>query len=421
MQFYNEDAELAILQLIAQKKDVTLLSTINQNLLHGHYSNLLNTLRLKTENLEYFYCITFCQDNNIDVPLNIIEKVFKGDIRFELEGILKILELKYLQRQMNDVGAYIDKQQMLSVHPLATVAGVQERLSKIKYTGEKIEKLGDNLDTIDTMDLIYSGISQLDSLYLSKQEIMVLGGERGHHKTNFAIHLETSILEHNVITLKNETFKVMFFSREMSFKNLKARLLSKLFRIPFGDIKKGNYNAVEINQIFHEKFWYYHDNFILIRPEQINSVEDVAKYLLQEKPTVWVFDYMQLLARLISEGDVNATIAWLITKFKSIAQVTNTMGVVVSTLSKFEKGRISKVPKLDDLYSSVEIQYLATWVGLCYWSWFYDRTLLKDPFFVLWEKNRNDEPFTMPLKVIPQYSSFESIVPGSVNLDRYLQ
>lgn len=422
MQLRNEAAEKLILQEVVQNKDSKLLATINQDWLTGEHQNLLHILRLRKECMEYFYCSEYVAENNIDISSQLIEVVFKGKMVGNVSSAMTLVEEKYLARKMSTVAAQITEDLNRRVHPLAIVAGVQEDIAKIKYSGERIEKLGESLEP-DTMDLIDFGKDGLESLYLSKQEIMILGGERGHQKTNYAIDLICGALDYNVNSLNNQEFKVMFFSREMSYKNLKARLLSRLFRITFGDIRKGNYNVQQIEKEFKERYWYYNDNFLLIKPEQINSVEDVAKFIMQEKPTVWVFDYMQLLARLLVEKgeDVNNKIAWLVTQFKALAQVTNTLGIVVSTLTKFEKGRISHVPRLEDLYSSVEIQYLATWIGLCYWPWFYHRHLNQSVFVTLWEKNRNEEPFMLPMQVEPQYSTFGNLKPHSVKLEDYLK
>jgi len=419
--FVNVQAEETILKMIVQKKDFALLSTINEEWLTGERNNLLQVLRTKEECMEFFYCSQFVEDNNIDVSYPLIHTAFKTEIDNELTSVLLILEEKYLKRNVNKVGEYV-LDNIKKTHPLIIASKAEEQFRNLKYAGKKIEKLGDTFEP-DTMDLIDCGIEAMDSLCLSRQEIMILGGERGHHKTNFALHVCSSAVEKNVVKLKNEDFKVVFFSREMPFKVVKARLISKLFRIPFRDVRTGNYNITEIHKIFHEKYWYYNDNFIVVPPESIRDVEDMAKVLLSQKPALWCLDYMQLLARGIAgkDGDPNSVIAWLATRLKSLAQMTNTLGIAVSTLSKFERQRINHIPRLEDLYSSVEIQYLASWIGLCYWSWFYNRNLNKKPFFVLWEKNRNDEPYTMPLGVDPEFSAFSNIPKGQIKMEDYLQ
>jgi len=422
VEFVNVQAEENILKMIVQWQDTVLLSTLNEEWLTGQRNNLLQVLRTKEECLDFFYCTQWVEDNNIDVAYPLIFDIFKNtEIDGTKQSTLLILEEKYLRRKIMDVGNYI-VDNVKKLHPLTVAPLAEERLRELKYVGKEVEKLGDTFEP-DTMDLIDCGIDEMESLCLSRQEIMILGGERGHHKTNFALHICASAVEKNVIKLKDESFKVLFLSREMPFKVVKARLISKLFRIPFGDVRRGNYNIKEVHKIFMEKYWYYHENFIVVPPESLRDVEDIAKVILTHKPTIWVLDYMQLLARGIAgkDGDPNSVIAWLATRLKSLAQMTNTLGIAVSTLKKFENQRITHIPRLEDLYSSVEIQYLASWIGLCYWSWFYNRNLNKKPFFVLWEKNRNDEPFTMPIGVEPEFSSFAPIPKGQIKLEDYLK
>lgn len=419
--FENVQAEEALLKFIVQKQDISLLSTINADWLTGTRHNLLNVLRLKDDCMEMFYCTSFCEENNIDVDYPLINRVFKTEITEELQSVRILLEEKYLKRQVYAAGEYI-LDNIKKKHPLIISSEVEERLKGIRYVGKPVEKLGDTFEP-DTMDLVDCGIQKMQDLVLSKEEIMVLGGERGHHKTNFALYMARKALERNVIDLKDETFKVLILSKEMPFKVVKARIIASLFGIPFKDVRRGNYNQDEIHKIFHEKFWYYHDNLIVIPPESIRNPEDVAKFILQESPTIWIFDYMQLLARSMAgkDGDVDRVIAWLVTSLKGIAQSTKTLGVLISTLKKFNDNRINHIPRLEDLYSSVEIQYLASWVGLCYWSWFYNRDLRQDPFFVLWEKNRNDEPYTMALKVFPEYSNFDNLITSTLKMEDYLK
>ncbi len=419
-QLINAQAEEAILAEIVQTENIVLLTTVNEDWFTEDRANLLNLLRTKKECMQFFYCTQHVEENMLQINYPLIVRVFKDFRTEDIDSCLQIIEEKYLMRCIEELGNYT-LNNLKKLHPLVLASNIQEMLAKFKYSGKKLEKLGDTFEP-DTMDLIDVGIPAMETLCLSRQEIMVLGGERGQHKTNFALWLAAKALHRNVVELNNKSFKILFFSREMSFKAVKARLLAQIFKISFLDIRRGKYDKDKIQKEFLEKYWYFNDNFIVVPPEQINGVEDIAKFILQEKPTIWLFDYMQLLARSIAgkDGDTHGVIAWLVTRFKSIAQLTNTLGVLISTLSKFDKNRLNHIPRLEDLYSSVEIQYLASWVGLCYWSWFYNRSLNPQPFFVLWEKNRNEEPFTMPLKVEPPFSNFDNLQKGMFKLTDYL-
>jgi replicative DNA helicase len=404
----SPEAERIVLQIIVQKKDTALLSTVNQEWFTEEHSNLLITLR-NVKHLDYFYCEKFIEQNNIDVSFNVLKNVFKGDIVGELEPALEILENKYLSRKLVLIADNI-YDNIGRKNPLNITLDVQKEIQSIQSVSEKIEKLGDNFN-IDITDLLYTGIYGQDDLIISRQATMVIGGESGHLKTSYTLFTLMKALQYNILNIGNKDFKVMFFSKEMSFNKLKAKIISNLFRIPYDRIRYNDYDVKEIQSIFMDKYYYYHDNFFLIKAEMFKSEDDMAKYILQSKPDIWALDYIQLLANAKKEQDINREVARIVTNLKSIVTLTNTFGIIISQLRKFGENRISKVPRLEDLYWAGDLRHLADWVGLCYWKWQYDRTKQKSVFFMLWEKNREGATYTTPYKIEAEYTNLEKL-PG---------
>lgn len=410
-------AETVLMQTIAQNKDENLLMTTRPAwLITREYKDLLKLWKLKKECMEnYLFCLRYVQENSIDISITTLDTVFKIPIKEDVKEAMHILEDMYLRRKVVKIARDMMEGIVLK-NPAAVAVEAYTELLMIRFSEEKYKKLGDSIDD-EKIDILDLGMEELEDLCIGRQEVLTIGGDSGNHKTNFCLKILIEALKHNYVEKNNTSFTVQFFSKEMNWRQVKNRIISNLFSIPFKKVRYGQFNKPEILKQYKEHFGYFDDHFILHGPEEFNNAEDLAKLITRHCSAIWAVDYLQLLA-LSQSGDSdsqNSNTIRFMSQIKQLIVATDSLAIPLSQLKKFTDQRISKIPRIEDLEWSGMIKQLSSWIVLLYWPWYYNRATSKEPFFALVEKNRFEEPYKIGYTVKPEFSQFlKSPNPGSL-------
>lgn len=207
---------------------------------------------------------------------------------------------------------------------------------------------------------------------------------------------------------------VLFFSLEMSKKQLMFRLLSSECEIPAQNLIAGRVSDPEwlkvsqaIGRINGIKL-NINDSASLT----VEMIEDSAKKMAKDKNSIGmiVIDYLQLLA---TDGDENRTIGLskITRRLKVIARDLSVPVVALSQLSRSVEQRQDKRPVMSDLRDSGGIEQDADQVMMLYRDEYYnpnsmDRGLCE----IIVRKNRNGPLGTVKLLFEPQYVKFKNLV-----------
>lgn len=227
-----------------------------------------------------------------------------------------------------------------------------------------------------------------------------IGGDSGHWKTNNGMDILTNAMEANK---HDEDFKVVFFSKEMEWKQIRDRLMAKLLGVPRNEIIKRTVNVADIKKRFADEFPHYVDRFLIIPPDDISSISVIPQILLEIKPKVWCFDYVQLLAGADSM-DVNTAVRAAAILSKAYCRISNSLGILLSQLRKRDQQRQLQFPLIDDLEYAGALKHQANAVGLCWWAYKHNNTYDKTVYITSWQKNRDENIFNEYLRLNPECS-----------------
>lgn len=259
---------------------------------------------------------------------------------------------------------------------------------------DELEDVNPNLAKIHTVRR--PALKRLMPLYKS---IIVIGGDSGHHKTNNAIDILCNALDANE---DDPNYKVIYFSKEMDWDEIRDRVLSKKLRIPFEDILSRKVNIADVRHRFQDKFDRYVKNFKIIPPDSIKSPIDIAEIIIESKPKVWAVDYIQLLADERTP-DVNAAVRSSAILLKAYARMFGGLGIILSQLRKRNEMRKLLFPQIDDCEYAGSIKHLAHSVGMCWWAYKHDNSADMSCYITSWQKVRNNGVFSEVLEVEPAY------------------
>jgi replicative DNA helicase len=197
------------------------------------------------------------------------------------------------------------------------------------------------------------GLPTLESrISLNRGELLVIGARPGVGKTQLAIQFAIE----NVLEGK----KVLFFSMEMTAKQLMERIISMGTNISLANIRRRSFTDDE-KFLIREFVEQIKDNLIIVE-----GGKTFAQILLQTKaikPDAVIVDYIQLI-----QGDKYQSeyekISEAVNRLKTLAIEENLIAVALSQINReSEKGR-EKRPKLAYLKGSGQIEQTADTVLL---------------------------------------------------------
>lgn len=369
--FLAEQAVLSI--LINYPKSLGQVETIlSQDLFYikEHQIIYLALMQLheKTALINFTTLVTYLQDNNILQKKKtikiLVSLIKKREPLIYLKSYLALLNEKFLRRRLIKLGetlieaGYITQpsigevitkieQEMISFtqqqaldtfEPSANI--LMETLKEIQFTRQT--KISDGyLSTFHDLDSILQGFHPTD--------LIVLAGRPAMGKTALALNFTKNIVEY---------YKkpVIFFSLEMSKKQLIYRLLSMESYVDSNRLKLGRITKTEWLRVLSSAKYlselplFIEDNPNLTLLDIKNKIKQIL--LTYQKIALIVIDYLQLIKLNFKLNNRVQEISYITRTLKSFAKEFDLPILTLSQLSRNVESRVNKRPVLSDLRES---------------------------------------------------------------------
>ena len=316
---------------------------------------------------------TFLQENGLLQKIGgvkvLVELINQIPNLIYLEEYLRLVKDKFLRRTLIKLGYKVVNSSYLTNIPLESILNNLEN-ELFSLTHEiKTQKLSSSAELLN--DLFYelkkkflnpalpglpSGFYNLDLLTqgFQKSDLIIIAGRPSMGKTAFSLNIALNII-------KTAKLPVLFFSLEMSKKQIMYRLLSMESNIDQTRLKNGKLyknDWVKLNKIIKilSKLPIFIDDSVDL------SVQDIRlkiKTLILEQANIGliVIDYLQLMQSLKIQNENRAQELSQITRsLKNIAREFNLPIIVLSQLSRNVENRVNQKPILSDLRESGSIE-----------------------------------------------------------------
>lgn len=412
----NPEAELTILKYLCKNEYNPAMSTMLKDewFYSPDHRAIFEIIKNNGRQITYAELTNLVQSKYPRMELDVWLKneLFKSNeiTEKEVNTCIDIIEEKYRLRSF--------EKKLIDVHDgmfAGTVEEVQTQLITYFHstatTKEKLKSLDEDFE-LTNKDILEFGDARpgLNKLYALRDTVITIGGDSSHHKTNQLLDILIKALLHNYPT--NPNFKVMFFSGEMSWKRIRDRIFAKMLQIDLADVSKRTRTPESMKAEFAEKYpMLLSDNFILVPPTKFRSVSDLSSLVVRHKPDIWGLDFLQYFAQQSAGNNAeqqNKNVMEAIATIKILAEVTNSLAVVLSQLRKKSEQRLTHFPRIDDLEWSGLTKQISDVVGLCFWPYKIRPDIADLEWYtVSWQKVRDGDPFNEVLKVIPQFCDFK--------------
>jgi len=242
-----------------------------------------------------------------------------------------------------------------------------------------------NLVSSNSDRIIKTGINKFDSPLaicgLERQTLSIIAGRPSMGKSALAWQIAQHV---------SKSYKVLYYSLEMSTISLLARSICPIANVQWALVKSGNLNDSQKARLFEaaEKFSATHPNLIV--DDNPKSTIEIWKDIMSIKPDLVVVDHIRLLS---DKGDnENLRLGNITYKLKEIAKVFNCHVLCVAQLNRGTEARTDKIPQLSDLRESGQIEENADLVLMLHREDYYenssiDKTIV--PIDVWVRKNRD--------------------------------
>ena len=296
----------------------------------------------------------------------------------------------HLRRQLIDLGEVVvnDAFQIdLENPPMQQIERAEEQLYSLADKGE-IENGPTAFNKIlkSTVDIIAaavgregdytgipSGFTELDKKLggLNRSDLMILAARPAMGKTALVTNMAFN-------AAKKAGGKVAFFSLEMASEQLATRMLSEQSGISSENIRKGEINTDQFNQIYNiahelESLDFFIDDTPAL---PVSSLRTRARRLKRQYGglDLIVVDYLQLMQGKIGGSENRVQEISEITRgLKGIAKELDVPVIALSQLSRQVENREDKRPQLADLRESGSIEQDADVVMFIYREAYYEQ------------------------------------------------
>lgn len=222
---------------------------------------------------------------------------------------------------------------------------------------------------------------------LQKGDLIVIAGRPSMGKTTFAMNIAENAAQNGA--------KVLFFSLEMSDKQLTYRVVSSLGEVALSNLKTGQLTTSDIANLSYtvEKI----KKIEIDIDDKSNSLIDIQRQSRRisrvQGLDLIVIDYLQLME---SGGDIdnrNLDLSRITRSLKGLAKELNVPIILLSQLNRDVGKRADKRPILTDLRDSGSIEQDADLVLMLHRPEYYDKDndSLKGLAECIIAKNRNGE------------------------------
>ena len=252
-----------------------------------------------------------------------------------------------------------------------------------------------------------TGFDDLDELTAGFQqsELIVIGARPSIGKTSLALNIaQHACLGSNSL---KEKIPVGFFSVEMTAKQLALRLLCSVARIDLKKARSGN--LTNVTGKFYETKLFIDDSSAI----SVLELKAKARRLKREHNIgLLIVDYLQLVHPGVRADTREQEIAYISRQLKALAKDLSIPVVVLSQLSRPQKGQEEKRPVLSDLRESGAIEQDADVVIFIHKEKVgeEERDGKKVPIFeheLIVAKQRNGPTDTVPVTFMSKFITFE--------------
>jgi len=240
----------------------------------------------------------------------------------------------------------------------------------IKIANEEIYEIGLALKDPNyfNKDLIKTGFKDFDNKFngLKKGELVILAARPSMGKSSLSLQIALNFIQQD----KN----VIFFSLEMSEKELQTKIFANISRINSEKIEKRQLSEEEFETIFLKSDEFLKDkNFFIDDTCAVNCnyIEKISRRIQRLKGEIdlIIVDYLQIMD-YPKENEVKE-LGSIVVSLKNISKKFNCAILCLSQLNRSVELREDKRPFLNDLRGSGNIEETANMVIFCYRNSYY--------------------------------------------------
>jgi replicative DNA helicase len=250
----------------------------------------------------------------------------------------------------------------------------------------QLKELNEVLKDPSIIKGIPSGFYELDRLTNGFEggELIIIGARPAMGKTAFALNIA-----YNVATTGK---KVLFFSLEMTKKQLSLRMNSMISGVPLHKIKSGMLSEDDVEKITNS----YIENAGVLRKidlvDNISSLHDIMKisYSLDNVDLI-IVDYLQLIKTKDKYQMRYQELADIVNSLKFLSKDLNVPIIALAQVNREVEKKVDKRPTLSDLRESGDIEATADIVIFLHREGYYKGNNDDNMAEVIVAKNRNGE------------------------------
>jgi replicative DNA helicase len=381
--FQNEKNKIIFLslkELYDQKSNIDIISLKDKLIQKGHFekiggdSELVEIFRTSPTSANIGFYIKRLIEASQKAKLNGVALELKDKSADKELSANEIIE--DLEHKLKD----IDREHGRSIYPVEAI-------------------LGNNIANLQLKDNEYikTGFKELDHLIYGffEGELVILAARPGIGKSALALNIARNI---------SATRKVLFFSLEMTVKELGLRLISAETNIDFYRLRLGILDKYELEvvQQAYQKIKKLNLHFNEQSGLKVENIVNASKRQMDyEKPAIIVVDYLGLInstdrkaQRYIQVGDITRGL-------KNFAKEYKIPVLLLSQLSRSVENRQNKRPVLADLRESGDIEQDANKVIFIY----RDNEEITDTELIV-AKNRNGACGIVNVNFYKKYTKF---------------
>jgi replicative DNA helicase len=286
----------------------------------------------------------------------------------------------------------------------------QDFLSIKELVGRSFEYVSDLAQHQRHITGVPTGFYDLDELTagLQPSNLVVIGARPSVGKTSLALNIAQHVSM--VANAGKEKMPVGFFSLEMTAAELALRLLCSVARIDMKKARSGYLSQSDTSRLSQASGHLYDTPLFIDDTSSMTVLELKAKarrLMRQHHIGLLIVDYLQLIqAGVSTEGRVQE-VAYVSRQLKALAKDLSIPVVVLSQLSRPQKGQEDRKPVLSDLRESGAIEQDADVVLFIHREPSQEDREKSEYEFML-AKQRNGPTGVVPVVFISEYTMFES-------------
>jgi len=257
---------------------------------------------------------------------------------------------------------------------------------------------------------VKSGVPKLDEFIhqFDYNNFIVIAGAPSMGKTAFALEVfKNGFYKYD--------YKPLFFSLEMSVRELTKRLLASCSCIPLRKLRDKSMDAIDIQEMknmgakFKDKEYFIDDKSRSLG----KIINQIRKHVIRHGTKVVIVDYLQLVTYKSKSGSREQEIATISRALKEVAAELGIVVIALSQLNRQVNSRNNKRPMLSDLRESGAIEQDADMVIFPYRPAYYmmaERPIppLEDDVEIIIAKGRSTGVGTVHVSYISKYVKFVS-------------